>query len=159
MKGIRAIAGRVTRNPALTLLIGVVAALPVAGLAQVSLPHTFAPNTRISAAQVNANFTALNNGKLDGNKVVAFIHTHTAAIADCNNMECSRLPAVVQGVEDLVITATVMNVAGGGAADQLTNQPVYVRRYSNPAYYELYYGDGSRPFPVGLRVSVIAIRP
>jgi hypothetical protein len=162
MKRIRSLTSRVARNPVLLLLAGVVLALPAAGLAEIVLPHTFAPNTRISSSQVNANFGALNAGKLDGNKVIAFVHTHTAALADCFEMACTRLPAVVQGIEDLVITATALNVAGApGGGDSLVSQPLTVRKYSvnGQPYYELIYGDGTRPFPVGLKVSVIAVRP
>jgi hypothetical protein len=160
--GGRSIVRRLLRNPVVALLVGVVLALPAMSLAEIVLPNTFSPNTRISSQQVNANFAALNAGKVDSNKVIAFIHTHTQAIVDCNNDACSRLPAVVQGIEDLAITATPISVSGapGGGAELLT-QPVYVRKFAvnGQAYYELIYGDGGRPFPVGLKVSVIAVRP
>lgn len=150
------------RRPALTSAVAFVLAVPAAVLGAVTLPHLFTPGTRISASQMNANLEALNMGKLDSGKVVAFIHTHTAADVDCFNNACTRLPAAIQGIDNLTIVATPLTLAGaGGAAETVPLQPIVVRKYGGGAesYYELIYGDGSKPFPVGLKVSVLAIKP
>ena len=149
------------RRPLLTSAVAFVLAVPSAVLGAVTLPHVFTPSTRISASQVNANFDALNGGKLDASRVIALIHTHTAADVDCFNDACTRLPAALQGIDNLVITATPLTQAGaGGGAEASLTQPIYVRKYRSGAdsYYELMYGDGLRPFPLGLRVSILAFR-
>jgi hypothetical protein len=161
----RAIANAVTRlsralgRPLFLALVAAVFTLPAMVVAEVILPHRFIPNTPISASQMNANFDSLNSGKLDGSRVISFIHTHTAAIVDCNNAACSRLPAAVQGIDNLVFSITPF-IFQNDPPEFLINQPFYVRKYDTGpnSYYEIIYGDGSRPIPVGMRFSVLAIR-
>jgi hypothetical protein len=133
--------------------------LPAVVLAEAMLPYRFSANTAISAAQMNANFDTLNAAKLDANRVIAFIHTHTASTVDCNNGACSRLPDAVQGIDNLVFSITPL-IVEGDPPQFLVNQVFYVKKYDSGAksYYEIIWGDGGRAIPLGMRFSVIAIK-
>jgi hypothetical protein len=108
---------------------------------------------------MNANFDTLNGAKLDANRVIAFIHTHTANTVDCNFGACSRLPDAVQGIDNLAISVTPL-VVDGDPPQFLVNQPFYVKKYDSGAksYYEIIWGDAGRAIPLGMRFSVIAIK-
>jgi hypothetical protein len=146
-------------RPALLALLTAAFTLPAVVIAEVMLPYRFTANTPISAFQMNADFDALNAGKLDAGKVIAFLHTHSAAVADCNNGACSRLPDQVQGIDNLIFSVTPL-VAQNDPPEHLVNQPFYVKKYDSGAasYYEIIWGDASRAIPIGMKFHVLAFR-
>lgn len=138
---------KLQRNIVRAALVAAVSIVPLAALARITIPNRFTAGTPIRAAEVNANFDALNDGKQD--RIGALV-VRTPAAATPRFLIDHPL---ANGNPNAVLSAThISRVAG----DTFASTVGFF--YSTADAKWLMYNEGAGNFPSDTIFHVLIVR-